>query len=380
MPNRIELVVAGRNASAAALTDAHRDVMRFVADVDRSMGSTLRSTETVAESFRGIRRDVRSAALGLSQDLLPALRQTGSDLTRIATTAAFAGSAIGALVLTGVSAVAVFGGRLIEAWQKNRQEIEAFSAAIRHSDLGQLGSQAEGARRELLDLRVELEKVNAEIAKRQTPAGRIPGIPTIGPQIQAGQLEQRREVLEGRLETLAQILGAQGLQQADIDRILRERREGFQAGDRAAQLQRAQAGLLDALLDPIERALLQMEREARELESPLQPSDPTAPRILLRDFVAIGEDFADQVKQASENTPFAVIDEGTVGGLGRVGIRTFLPISRAGEAAGQDITVSADFFRNLPPAVAAELWRRLLEVDFDMQLGIQDRRRFSGEV
>jgi hypothetical protein len=68
------------------------------------------------------------------------------------------------------------------------------------------------------------------------------------------------------------------------------------------------------------------------------------------------------------------------GGLGRVRQQTFLPVSRAGEAAGLDINVSMDYFRNLPPAIAAALWARLVEVDRDMALGIIDRRRFSGEI
>jgi hypothetical protein len=101
---------------------------------------------------------------------------------------------------------------------------------------------------------------------------------------------------------------------------------------------------------------------------------------LVRAMLAIEEGFAEALEQAAQQTPFSFAEVGTVGGLGRFRQQTFLPVSRAGEAAGRDLNVSMDYFRNLPPAIAAALWARLVEVDRDMALGIIDRRRFSGEI
>lgn len=275
----LELLITAKNQATAQLEQANKDVTRFLGDVDRSTGAFTRSTDTLNLSLSQTARAARAAAIPLAQELSPALGQTASQLLSVATTAAVVGGGITGLIVAGAGLAGVFGGRLIEAYQKVRQEQLDFDRAIRAGGMQALGEQARKATDEITELRAELEKVNAEIARRQTQAGRIPGIPTIGPQIQAGQLGQRRDVLQGRLDTLAEILSAEGLDKQNVERILSERRQGFAGTDRAAQLQRSQAGLLDALLDPIERTLAQMEREARELENPLQPSDPTAPRV-----------------------------------------------------------------------------------------------------
>ncbi len=101
---------------------------------------------------------------------------------------------------------------------------------------------------------------------------------------------------------------------------------------------------------------------------------------LIRSFLDVATQEQEALTQAAQNTPFSFLQQADVGGVGTVGVRTFLPVSRAEEARGQNILVNPDFFRNLPPAVAAALWARLLEVDFDMNLGIVDRHTFSGEL
>jgi hypothetical protein len=102
---------------------------------------------------------------------------------------------------------------------------------------------------------------------------------------------------------------------------------------------------------------------------------------LLRNFVGLAEDFADRLEQAEQSTPFAIVEQGRVAGVGQVGIRTFLPFSRSGEAAGRNVEFNRDFFRNMDPAIVLAMWARFREVNIEVDItGFVDRRRFSGEI
>lgn len=230
----VQVVLEAEDKARGVLDQFGRTVVDLTEKSERSFG---RMETSIARTTRS----VRALAIPLASELSPALGQTTSQIAHVVTSAALLGSGLTAVGIAAVGVASVIGGQLVSAWQKSRQEAEAFDAAIRSADLGRIGEAAKKAARDIEALTESQRRLNELM-------GRAPGALTarFGPGLAQAQMERE--------------LTGTGLSRADADRLLAESEV---TRTRTALSQR---GLTDFLLGPVGQRVAEMERQARDLE------------------------------------------------------------------------------------------------------------------
>jgi len=301
---------------------------RTVIDLsDKTERGLVRMDTSMARTTRG----VRALAIPLMMELSPALSTTSQRIAGVTTGALMLGSGLTALGLAAAGIAGVIGGQLLQAWRKNREELEQFNRALTSMNVGKI----EG---EISRLNDELERTARDLRRGEEAWDAywqaFGGRPTVSPRGEAAlglageSFGPSREATD---EALANLRRARRAREAaeegatfgaafEAGRALDQQR-GRQAADLVGQI-RAGAFEIPFIDDPVERAVQQRRLELqpqiellreRGLESKarrLEAIPGRLGRLMDRDIL----DRARFGAQASGEAPFAA-DVGAGGPL-----------------------------------------------------------------
>lgn len=257
MANELEIVISARDQASKVVDQAGRQIQQSMQAVNqaatqgsRELVALERSTVASATGFRSMARDVRLLADPLVYSLSPALAGTVADLTQVARSAALTSSALGAIAIVGVGALAVGLGTLIAKWRESAQAKREWDQAM------QTGAIADTTR--------ELGKLTDRIEELAKWRDWMPFL--------FGGLHSQEAAVGAATEKAIRIRAReQGQQLSDA---LREDYEaaakiilGQQAGRGVQRFTLGQEGrgLFDFLLEPIEAEFRQAMRAAADL-------------------------------------------------------------------------------------------------------------------
>jgi hypothetical protein len=258
-----------------------------VAQATTTQGTQALATQTLVldRNLGQVARGVRSVVIPMAQELAPALGQTSSQMVQVLAGAALLGGGLGTVAIAAGGLASILGGQLLQGWNENAEAIKRFDLAMRSADPARMTRELDQLRAKSEDLRYQLEQMNKPGLLRGFRKGGIIGL-------RAGEFELEAE-LEGMAPRMRELeRGRQPGQQPEVPGMtlaefaaIREKQAQqeiqtqLSGRERGAALRRQQESLLDALLDPVTQTLVRMEREARTLEQPLQPADPSRPRV-----------------------------------------------------------------------------------------------------
>jgi hypothetical protein len=276
--NDLVITITARDQATQVLQNVRQE-MRLFGPSGETLVDFSKRTEDVNKNLLNLEagagrsaRSVRALVAPLASELSPALSQTSAQIVNVVQSASLLGSRMGALTLGAAGLAAIMGGRLLEAWQANKDAMREFDRAMSSADFGRITGQVQG-------LRMELEKLDQrEKELRAARGGLGPGFGPVDFLLGESVLDlrnvrsRRGQAFENLQEAARrQQLTIQGRQASDFTRaemdvgatIEAPEASGLEIRRRIGDLQRQVVEV--GILDPIERAFQSALREAQNL-------------------------------------------------------------------------------------------------------------------